>query len=583
MDSTMTIKYTIPYGDSSFETFNKENAAFVDKTVFIEVIDHLDTKYPVLLRPRRFGKTTFVQMLLCFYDISFKDKYNEIFKGTNIIGKNLPTHNTYHVINFDFSGVSGDNSKDLISNFNHKLAEAFTNFNRRYPDFNFNCEQEELSPSAFIGKFFSHYEMYAKAKNLYILIDEYDNFANDVLSNNRDLFKTITQSNGFLKDFYKTIKTFTNTVVAKTFITGVSSVSLDSLTSGFNIAKNVTCHPKLNEFAGFTKDELIGLIEKLVDTKALNTTAEALAENMRKAYNGYAFSQIAKNTLFNASMCLNYISYIDTYQTLANPENIVDIACAYDASKIADIFKYSQEYILNEIIDDYYNDNEFVIDKLSESINLNLIENYDKTTVLSLLYYLGYLTISPCDDLDEVHLVCPNRIMKKVFRQCFTYALVNETTEEAKLSFNLENIIQGNTDIKDFMDSVEKYLSLRITHQHLLHMSEAYIVGLISTKLESSTNKKYKSKDEFEITVPHVGRKFVDLVIDNKKGTCYLFEFKFYSKTKAQQHPNILQDKIAEATAQINCYKKAVEFEGKTVYSYIAIFESVNCVHFEQV
>ena len=579
----MTIKYTIPYGDSSFETFNKENAAFVDKTVFIEVIDHLDTKYPVLLRPRRFGKTTFVQMLLCFYDISFKDKYNEIFKGTNIIGKNLPTHNTYHVINFDFSGVSGDNSKDLISNFNHKLAEAFTNFNRRYTDFNFNCEQEELSPSAFIGKFFSHYEMYAKAKNLYILIDEYDNFANDVLSNNRDLFKTITQSNGFLKDFYKTIKTFTNTVVAKTFITGVSSVSLDSLTSGFNIAKNVTCHPKLNEFAGFTKDELIGLIEKLVDTKALNTTAEALAENMRKAYNGYAFSQIAKNTLFNASMCLNYISYIDTYQTLANPENIVDIACAYDASKIADIFKYSQEYILNEIIDDYYNDNEFVIDKLSESINLNLIENYDKTTVLSLLYYLGYLTISPCDDLDEVHLVCPNRIMKKVFRQCFTYALVNETTEEAKLSFNLENIIQGNTDIKDFIDSVEKYLSLRITHQHLLHMSEAYIVGLISTKLESSTNKKYKSKDEFEITVPHVGRKFVDLVIDNKKGTCYLFEFKFYSKTKAQQHPNILQDKIAEATAQINCYKKAVEFEGKTVYSYIAIFESVNCVHFEQV
>ena len=579
----MTIKYTIPYGDSSFETFNKENAAFVDKTVFIEVIDHLDTKYPVLLRPRRFGKTTFVQMLLCFYDISFKDKYNEIFKGTNIIGKNLPTHNTYHVINFDFSGVSGDNSKDLITNFNHKLAEAFTNFNRRYTDFNFNCEQEELSPSAFIGKFFSHYEMYAKAKNLYILIDEYDNFANDVLSNNRDLFKTITQSNGFLKDFYKTIKTFTNTVVAKTFITGVSSVSLDSLTSGFNIAKNVTCHPKLNEFAGFTKDELIGLIEKLVDTKALNTTAEALAENMRKAYNGYAFSQIAKNTLFNASMCLNYISYIDTYQTLANPENIVDIACAYDASKIADIFKYSQEYILNEIIDDYYNENEFVIDKLSESINLNLIENYDKTTVLSLLYYLGYLTISPCDDLDEVHLVCPNRIMKKVFRQCFTYALVNETTEEAKLSFNLENIIQGNTDIKDFMDSVEKYLSLRITHQHLLHMSEAYIVGLISTKLESSTNKKYKSKDEFEITVPHVGRKFVDLVIDNKKGTCYLFEFKFYSKTKAQQHPNILQDKIAEATAQINCYKKAVEFEGKTVYSYIAIFESVNCVHFEQV
>ncbi|MCI5577150.1 MAG: AAA family ATPase, partial [Succinivibrio sp.] len=379
----METKYVIPYGDASFETFNKENVAFVDKTEYINILDKLNTKYPVLLRPRRFGKTTFVKMLLCFYDISYKDKYDEIFKGTKILEMNLPSHNTYHVIKFDFSGISGTDTVSLITNFNHKLAEAFTNFNRRYPDFNFNCEQVELSPSAFIGKFFSHYEMYAKAKNLYILIDEYDNFANDVLSNDRDLFKTITQSNGFLKDFYKCIKTFTDNVVAKTFITGVSSVSLDSLTSGFNIAKNVTCHPKLNEFAGFTKDELIGLIEKLVDTKALNTTAEVLAENMRKAYNGYAFNRKPKNTLFNSSMCLNYLDAIETEGELLNPEDIVDIACAYDTSKIADIFKYSQEYILNEIIDDYYTKNEFVIGKLAESINLNLIENYDKDTVLS--------------------------------------------------------------------------------------------------------------------------------------------------------------------------------------------------------
>ena len=581
----MAIKYTNPYGSANFNSFNEDKVAFVDKTNFIEVIDKLDTKYPILLRPRRFGKTTFVQMLDYFYDISKKDQYDEVFRGTKIIEKNLPSHNTYHVLNLEFSEIYGNTSAQLVEGFTSNIIDSITDFLDRYPEVNFEGDEyKNKTPSALINAFFTSCKIAFKGKqDLYVIIDEYDNFANEILSKNRDLFKEITNANGFLKAFYKAIKKHTTKVIAKTFITGVSSVSLDSLTSGFNIAKNVTCHPRLNEFAGFTKDELIGLIEKLVDTKALNTTAEALAENMRKAYNGYAFSQIAKNTLFNASMCLNYISYIDTYQSIANPEDIVDIACAYDTSKIADIFKYSQEYILNEIIDDYYTDNEFVIDKLSESINLNLIENYDKTTVLSLLYYLGYLTISPCDDLDEVHLVCPNRLMKKVFRQCFTSALVNETTDEARLSFNLESIIQGNTDIKDFIDSVEKYLSLRITHQHLLHMSEAYIVGLISTKLESSTNKKYKSKDEFEITVPHVGRKFVDLVIDNKKGTCYLFEFKFYSKTKAQQHPNILQDKIAEATAQINSYKTAVEFEGKTVYSYIAIFESVNCVHFEQV
>ena len=579
----MAIEYTNPYGCANFNSFNEDKVAFVDKTNFIAVIDKLDTKYPILLRPRRFGKTTFVQMLDYFYDISKKDQYDEVFRGTKIIEKNLPSHNTYHVLNLEFSEIYGNTSAQLVEGFTSNIIDSITDFIDRYPEVNFEVDEyKNKTPSALINAFFTSCKIAFKGKqDLYVIIDEYDNFANEILSKNRDLFKAITNADGFLKAFYKAIKKHTNTVVAKTFITGVSSVSLDSLTSGFNIAKNVTCDPRLNEFAGFTKDELIGLIEKLVDTKALGTTAEVIAENMRKAYNGYAFSQIAQNTLFNSSMCLNYIKYINKYHTLANPEDIVDTACGYDTSKIADIFKYSQEYILNEIIDDYYTKNEFVIGKLAESINLNLIENYDKDTVLSLMYYLGYLTIKPCNILNEVHLVCPNKIMKNVFRKCFTQALVNETTDEKALKFDVKNIKLGLADVQDFIDSVQQYFLLRTTHQHLLHMSEAYLVGVIKAKLESEPT--LASFEEQAIHVPNQGEKYVDLLIDNKKGTCYLFEFKFYSKNNALKHPNILQEKIAEATAQINSYKTAVEFEGKTVYSYIVIFEAANCVHYEQV
>jgi len=578
----MAIKYTNPYGSANFNSFNEDKVAFVDKTNFIEVIDKLDTKYPILLRPRRFGKTTFVQMLDYFYDISKKDQYDEVFRGTKIIEKNLPSHNTYHVLNLEFSEIYGNTSAQLVEGFTSNIIDSITDFIDRYPEVNFEVDEyKNKTPSALINAFFTSCKIAFKGKqDLYVIIDEYDNFANEILSKNRDLFKEITNANGFLKAFYKAIKKHTTKVIAKTFITGVSSVSLDSLTSGFNIAKNVTCHPKLNEFAGFTKDELIGLIEKLVDTKALNTTAEVLAENMRKAYNGYAFNRKAKNTLFNSSMCLNYLDAIETEGELLNPEDIVDIACAYDTSKIADIFKYSQEYIRNEIIDDYYTKNEFVIGKLAESINLNLIENYDKDTVLSLMYYLGYLTIKPCNILNEVHLVCPNKIMKNVFRKCFTQALVNETTDEKALKFDVKNIKLGLADIQDFMDSVQQYFLLRTTHQHLLHMSEAYLVGVIKAKLESEPT--LASFEEQAIHVPNHGEKFVDLLIDNKKGTCYLFEFKFYSKNNTLKHPNILQEKIAEATAQINSYKTAVEFKGKIVYSYIVIFEAANLVHFEQ-
>ena len=579
----MAIEYTNPYGCANFNSFNEDKVAFVDKTNFIEVIDKLDTKYPILLRPRRFGKTTFVQMLDYFYDISKKDQYDEVFRGTKIHEMNLPSHNTYHVLNLEFSEIFGNTSDQLVEGFTSNIIDSITDFIDRYPEVKFEVDEyKNKTPSALINAFFTSCKIAFKGKqDLYVIIDEYDNFANEILSKNRDLFKEITNANGFLKAFYKAIKKHTTKVIAKTFITGVSSVSLDSLTSGFNIAENVTCDPNLNVFAGFTKDELIGLIEKLVDTKALDTTAEAIAENMRKAYNGYAFSQIAQNTLFNSSMCLNYIKYINKYHTLANPEDIVDTACGYDTSKIADIFKYSQEYILNEIIDDYYTKNEFVIGKLAESINLNLIENYDKDTVLSLMYYLGYLTIKPCNILNEVHLVCPNKIMKNVFRKCFTQALVNETQDEKALKFDVKNLKLGLSDVQDFMGSVQQYFLLRTTHQHLLHMSEAYLVGVIKAKLESEPT--LASFEEQAIHVPNQGEKYVDLLIDNKKGTCYLFEFKFYSKNNALKHPNILQEKIAEATAQINSYKTAVEFEGKTVYSYIVIFEAANCVHFEQV
>ena len=579
----MAIEYTNPYGNSTFRTFNEDRAAFVDKTEFINVIDKLDTKYPVLLRPRRFGKTTFVQMLLCFYDISYKDKYDEIFKGTKIIEKNLPSHNTYHVIDFEFSNISGNTSEQLVESFSKNVLNSIKLFLDKYKEVDFDVDQHRKDPPGdLIDSFFTSCKIAFKGnQDLYVIIDEYDNFANEILSKNRDLFKAITNADGFLKAFYKAIKKHTNTVVAKTFITGVSSVSLDSLTSGFNIAKNVTCDPRLNEYAGFTKDELIGLIEKLVDTKALNTTAEYIAEIMREAYNGYAFCPEAKHTLFNSSMCLNYIDYISLKKTIENPERVLDPACAFDKSKVADIISFTPKNVLKLVASEFENTGEIVISELAQSINLNQLEQYDLQTSLSVLYYLGYLTIKNDGVGSGICLTYPNKMMKYMFELCFINALIPKIEDDENCIFDITSMLRGNPDLKGFIDSVTEYLSLRITNQHLLGFNENTIKVLVRAKLEDL--KMLAVNTEQKLTVPMVGEKFADLVVDNQKGTYYLFEFKYFSKAKAQQQPSILQEKIAEATEQINCYKKALEFEGKTLYSYIAIFESINCVHFEKV
>ena len=210
-----------PYGQVSYETFRNSRLAFVDKSSLIESLDNKKmTPYPVLLRPKRFGKSTFVQMLKCFYDLSYLDRYDEIFSDKKIYNKKLTSHNTYHVIDFDFSGVSGEDRGTLVDSFIIAVKRGITNFLSRYPDFVFTpTEAEKKTPSGFIRSFFDAYDLYHAKKSLYLMVDEYDNFANNILSQDLELFKTITGTGGFLKDFYAAIKDGAKSVVAKTLIT----------------------------------------------------------------------------------------------------------------------------------------------------------------------------------------------------------------------------------------------------------------------------------------------------------------------------------------------------------------------------
>ena len=197
-----------PYGEVAYETFRELGRAFVDKSSVIKDLEDSKTPlYPVLLRPRRFGKSTFVQMLKCFYDISYKDRYEEIFNGKNIYTANLSSHNTYHVINFDFSMVNSQSNTSMLNSFFSAVATGIDDFMIRYPDFVFDYSELDKSDSVTLfNNFASAYSKYAKncftkgsIGRLYVMIDEYDNFANQILSQNIKLFRTITGDNGFLK------------------------------------------------------------------------------------------------------------------------------------------------------------------------------------------------------------------------------------------------------------------------------------------------------------------------------------------------------------------------------------------------
>ena len=412
-----------PYGEVSYALFRKLKRAYADKSGMIKSLDDLSmTKYPVLLRPRRFGKSTFVQMLKCFYDISYADRYEELFSETDIYDEHLESHNTYHVLNFDFSGISSNDVETLVSGFIVAIKTGISNFKARYKDFSFHPTKEDsCTPSSLIKSFFNTYLEYPSKKSLYVMIDEYDNFANNILSQNLELFKAITGIGGFLKDFYAAIKAATADVgcVAKTFITGVSSVSLDSLTSGFNIARNVTFRVCFNEYAGFTENELKELILKLVDIRQIDMSLEEIITRMKPVYDGYCFSQESDHTVFNSSMCLYYLDEIRAKGRFLAPEDYMDPASDHDGSKLQQLFNIAEKGLADRIIDLYLTGRSFSVKSLAENINLNKTDKYDEVQLLSMLYYLGYLTIDPkLSSSSKLSLKIPNLFMSKLFARC---------------------------------------------------------------------------------------------------------------------------------------------------------------------
>ena len=543
-----------PYGQVAYETFRARRLAFADKSGIIEFLDDEGmTPYPVLLRPRRFGKSTFVQMLKCFYDLSYKDRYDEIFSTKKIYAENLASHNTYHVIYFNFSGISGKDGDTLIDSFIIAVDLGIADFMERYPDFVFNpTEAEKKTPSGFIRAFFKAYKLYPAKKFLYIMIDEYDNFIKDGASS----------------------------IVAKTFITGVSSVSLDSLTSGFNISLNVTSEACFNEYAGFTEAELAELIPQLLDLEKIGVSADAIIARMKPVYDGYCFSQEAEHTVFNSSLCLYYLDEMSLAGKFLPPEDYLDPASNHDGLKLQQLFDIAEDGLADEIIKNYLDSKLFVLDKLVENINLNKKSKYNWEQLLSMLYYLGYLTIDrEASDSSSLALKIPNLFMSKLFAQCIADMRLKTNTLFTGSLLDISALMAVKDDLSTFATSCTEFLSSIFTNQVLTHMSEMALNLTLYTKLESMDGIFAEMQKSLRIVAD--GEKYADLVItvneDQDNECVYLIELKYAAKTDATE--SRIQNLIKEASEQVLKYRSALEFRNRQIKAYAMVFAGSNCVY----
>ena len=548
-----------PYGISNYKTIISEGYAYVDKTMYIRSLEQIGV-HNLFLRPRRFGKTLFTSMLRYYYDINEKDNFNDLFSHLNI-GKN-PTKkkNAYYVLKFNFSGIRTDSDEILLRGFTRSVHETLLTFCAAY---NLDITLKMDSPEEQLLQVLNQFQRIRDGK-IYVIIDEYDHFANELLSFNPHLFKDSGTEDGFVRKWYEVLKNATETVVERIFITGVSPITLDSLTSGFNISDNLSMLSPFNGMIGFTKTEVEKLIEETITEKLPINLMDTLTEY----YNGYLFSKDATERIFNSDMVLYYLKH---YQQLHKPpEQLLDRNAVSDYGKLEKLITFQTPEqnleILKEVVFDGY-----TTANLIESFTIG--EAFTAEHFKSLLFYLGLLTIKE-PDLGSVRLQIPNSVMDGLYFEFLMKIVVKEADYTPDTKFITEAIreLAYNNSCERLTDLIEGLLH-SFSNRDYRGFDEKYIK--VAMAVYAGISNLYLIKSEYEVEDG-----YIDLIFfprDTSSGLdIILFELKYIQKGKATEER--IEDTLSDAVEQLTRYSSAAEFKGKKITCWAIVFAGEMCV-----
>lgn len=564
-------KRRIPIGKAVYSVLRDGDYVYVDKTGIIPLLETLDSTCFVLQRPRRFGKSLFLSMLESYYDRAQAGDFEKNFRGTYIGGHRTALQGQYYILHFDFSGID---QTDWVSHFANEVKSSFENFLNHYE---IEGREEFLArsyttPADWMTGFCQRFQ-YVLGNNVLLLIDEYDQFANEVLSADPEQFRDITSAQGFLKNFFTVIKKFADKVFPRIYMIGVTSISLDSMTSGFSIATNYSTLPALSEAFGLTDEELRQVIRETIDCEALGRTEDELFRRMKELYNGYRFHPKAVKSVCHTSMCMEFLRFIRDHGEEPVGADILDSSVAVDLSKIHGILSLGNTAFVRSVVERCLKGLPVPYTSLSKTINLNQQGGLDDKDVLTTLLFMGYLTFAPGA---EKALICQNKtILEQFFGYYFKYlsGLGQAVSFEADA---MEAVSQaaGAGDISPFLTYVENALQTEVGLHSRLQLSEAPIQFFMLGA--ARLLKGFKATAEEEA----LGIGFTDVVIrptaESDFRQSYLVELKYLTQETGTEAA--VEKKLDEACRQLTAYapaenvrtlsnlkKVAVVFVGPTV------------------
>ena len=573
----------IPYGMQNFEDVIKEDCYYVDKTPFIEEIED-SNMYFFFLRPRRFGKSLTISMLENYYDINKKDKFDEIF-GKLYIGENpTPEHNSYLIIHLNFAIIVGDlnDYKHGMDNYcrtqfnyfvdvySHLLPEGTKEGLNQQEDavnqLNYLCTQSKKS-----------------GQKIYLFIDEYDHFTNQILAHkeHEQRYRIQTHGEGYLRKFFDTIKGAAGDTLARVFVTGVSPVTMDDLTSGFNIGTNYSLAPEFNEMTGFTEDEVRDMLGYYSSVLPFNHSVDELIKVMKPWYDNYCFAEeeYGKTTMYNSVMVLNFLDkYIRNNYDI--PKNMVESNVRIDYDKVCMLIRHDKEFAHDASIIQQLVTQGFVTGKLVENFPAERINDPDN--FLSLLFYFGMVTIDG-DYKGVTKFIIPNEVVRD---QMYTYLLdtykENDLTYDSFKKGKLESQLAYDGNYKAYFEFIADSLK-RYSSQRDKQKGEAFVHGF--TLAMTSQNQFYRPISELDNDGGYADI-FLSPLCDIYKDMVdsYIIELKYCKTNTADEQLQVL---FKEASAQICRYANSdiVKESVKTtkLHKLVVIYRGAEMVMCEEV
>jgi len=544
-----TSRVKFPYGISNIEKLIEQDFVFVDKTNYIELLEK-EENYSIFLRPRRMGKSLFVSMLEYYYDILKKDKFDKIFSKL-YIGKNpTPMASSYRVLKFDFSGIDTQTDENTFKFFLDVIRETMSTFMGRYQLFSEQQQRHILegdSPGNLLRRFFETLNLWKTQTGdelkIFILIDEYDHFTNEILIRDLGEFKSSVTQDGYIRKFYEAIKIATQQgFVDRFFITGVSPITLDGLTSGFNIGKHLSGKKEFHDLMGFSEAETASLLDLVLKDK---TAATVIMNDLKNWYNGYKFNVDATHTVYNSDMLLYFLDNFQKEQSY--PPKMLDPNIMPDygkLSKLLGVADYQKNItVLKDVLENTYVASELIY-------QFNFEKHFDRTAFINLLYYLGNLTLGAQDENTGFpKFVIPNYVIGQLFWQ--NYALVLQ--EQANLEYSTDQIKDAlipaaNGDISQFFELIEQVLQ-GLSNRDFQRFEEKYVKVMIMAYLFHAPFYYIRSEREIK------NDGYLDLEVlrhpdKHSNPMQYAMEIKYLK----QADENQLQSTMLAAKSQLKSY-----------------------------